>query len=451
MRYLIFFLRLYVWFSLRNLRRHPGRTLTVLFGIALGAAVFTSMRLSVQASLDSFVKSMDLIAGRTEHVLIRPGGYVPENLISILLKHPAVHRVSPLLTTYVQSPRKNTAPFLLIGFDPILDRSIRRWRLADSGNERTGIGLDLLKDPYTLILGEPLSRQLQCGKGDVLTLEHVRQKRRFRVLGKLAQDGLALVEGGRVALTDIATFQEFTGLYGQVDRIDLKLKSNAAEDLENLRKVLPHSTVLTSPSAARESGRIMIGAYRLNLSILSFASLFVGMFLVYSLVALNAASRRQELAILRSIGAPAHLIFIIFLAEGAFFGIFGWIMAIPVSSFLVKYMLQGVSQTISTLFVRVAVETLSLNGWEILLSFGITLAVTVVAAAQPAREAMQVAPKEALEISRPGIKLRKSETRLALAGLICIFLVLPLSQLPGILGMPLPGYLAIFLLFVGFP
>ena len=90
------------------------------------------------------------------------------------------------------------------------------------------------------------------------------------------------------------------------------------------------------PSAAKESGRSLIRAYQLNLSILSFASLFVGMFLVYSLVALNAASRRHELAILRASGASPYLLFMVFLAEGALFGVIGWLTALPISTLLVK-------------------------------------------------------------------------------------------------------------------
>ena len=102
MRNFVFFFRLFVWFSLRDMRKHIGRALTVLLGIALGAAVFTSVRLSVNASLDSFTKSMDLIAGRADHVLTRPGGYVPESLITDLLKHPAIQSASPVLTTYTR-------------------------------------------------------------------------------------------------------------------------------------------------------------------------------------------------------------------------------------------------------------------------------------------------------------------------------------------------------------
>jgi putative ABC transport system permease protein len=194
----------------------------------------------------------------------------------------------------------------------------------------------------------------------------------------------------------------------------------------------------------------MIQAYQLNLSILSFASLFVGMFLVYSLVALNATARRHELAVLRSTGASAGLLFGVFLSEGALLGFAGWLAAIPISSILVRYMLHGVSQTISTLFVRVEVSALSLSIWEIMLSFAVTVFVSILAALQPARQAMLVSPKEALEISQHGMQVKKSPQKLALGGLFCIAVVLPLSRLPGVLHVPLPGYFAILMIFVGF-
>jgi len=451
MKNFIFFLRLFVWFSLRDMRKHIGRALTVLLGIALGAAVFTSVRLSVNASLDSFTKSMDLIAGRADHVLTRPGGYVPETLIPELLNHPAIQSASPVMSTYTRLAQDGAEPFLLIGFDPILDRPFRSWRIRPQSNTEALLWMNLLKEPFTLIVGDSLADEFNSVSNDAVALEHIRQRSNFKVLGKLEREGLAMAEGGRIALTDIATFQEFTGLFGKVDRIDLKLKPFATpRDLDDIRNMLPESITLNPPSATRQSGQGMIRAYQLNLSILSFASLFVGMFLVYSLVALNAASRRPELATLRSTGASAYHLFLIFIAEGALFGLAGWLLAIPIGNLLIKYLLHGVSQTISTLFVRVQVETLTLDGWEIFLSFGVTVFISVLAAYQPAREAMQVSPKEALEISQLGMQPRKSPKQLALGGLICIILVWPLSRLPAVLDMPLPGYLSILLLFVGF-
>jgi putative ABC transport system permease protein len=451
MQRVLFYLKFFVWFSLRNMRKHPVRAFTVLFGIALGAAVFTSVRLSIHASLDSFSKSMDLITGSAEMVVVQPGGRVPEQLLTELLRHPAIRIASPLLSTYVRPANGQNQPFLLIGFDPILDHSIRSWQINDAQAPQTGIWLDLIGDPYTIIVSQPLAEKFQWYRGDTIALEHTHQTASFQIAGVLTSQGLALLEGGWVAITDIATFQEFTGTYGRVDRIDLLLSPGATDrDLASVRDILPESIILNAPSAARESGRAMIRAYQLNLSILSFASLFVGMFLVYSLVALNATARRHELAVLRSTGASAGLLFGVFLSEGALLGLAGWLAAIPISSMLVKYMLQGVSQTISTLFVRVEVSALSLSIWEIMLSLAVTVFVSVLAALQPAREAMLVSPKEALEIAQHGTQVKKSPQKLALGGLFCIAVVIPLSRLPSVLHVPLPGYFAILMIFVGF-
>jgi putative ABC transport system permease protein len=113
-------------------------------------------------------------------------------------------------------------------------------------------------------------------------------------------------------------------------------------------------------------------------------------------------------------------------------------------------MLDGVSQTISTLFLRVNVETLTLDAWEILFSLGTTLFVAAMAAFQPAWEARQVPPKEALETSQTGKLTSRSSSTLAIAGSICVLAVWPLAQAPSLMGIPFWGYLAILLLFVGF-
>jgi len=94
------------------------------------------------------------------------------------------------------------------------------------------------------------------------------------------------------------------------------LNGHDPAELEKLRALLPPGVRLEAPSETKESGQSMIHAYQLNLSMLSFVSLFVGMFLVYGLVSLNAASRRRELAILRSLGASPRMMFAMVICEG---------------------------------------------------------------------------------------------------------------------------------------
>jgi putative ABC transport system permease protein len=451
MQSLIFFLRLLKWFSLRNLRLHPLRVLAVLFGIALGAAVFTSVRLAVYASLDSFTRTMDLISGKADWTVVRPGGRVPETMVAQLLRHPAVEMASPLITAYVSSSHKDSEPFLLIGLDPVLDFSMRQWQIDQRSSEASRAWVDLLTSPYTLLMSPRLAREQGLSTGSAVTLDHVHQIARFKLIGLLEAKGLSLVEEGYAALTDISTMQEFTGLQGWVDRIDLRLRAGStSREADEILALLPSGLVLQAPTETRDAGRSMINAYQINLSVLSFVSLFVGMFLVYSLVSLNAASRRRELAILRALGASSRTVFLLILSEGLTLGVLGWLLAIPVGSLFVKYLLEGVSSTITNLFVRVRVETLQLSSLEILLSFFVTLAVSLIAAYRPAREATHIAPREAMA-TLGTISIRKRPVRrIALLGLIMIVLTWPVSGLPALPGLTLNGYAAVLLLVLGF-
>ena len=218
MQKIAFFFRFFVWFSLRNMRKHLGRALTVLFGIALGAAVFTSVRLSINASLDSFTQSMDLVTGRADRVVIRPAGLVPEELVVRLLNHPSVKSASPLLTTYIRPVQVGADPFLLIGFDPILDRSLRNWQITEIGRQEAASWLDLLKDPYTLIVGKPLALKYQFEQGDFIRIEHASQTANFRIVGTLASGGLALVEGSGQKRHHKRLPHEPTGPEGKTER-----------------------------------------------------------------------------------------------------------------------------------------------------------------------------------------------------------------------------------------
>jgi putative ABC transport system permease protein len=449
MTVLSLYMRLFVWFTLRNLGRHKGRALAVLLGIALGAAVFTSVRLAVHATVGSFTRSMDLIAGAADITVVQPGGRVPDALVAALLRHSAVRTASPLLSAYVR-PDDRAEPFILIGLDPILDRNLRSW--SDASETGTGFAwADLMSEPFTLIVGGRLAQQFDWLPGRRVTLIHSQNTAQFKVLDLLDPAGLALVEGGRIAICDIATFQEFTGTYGQADRIDLLLQpGSGAEQIATLQELLPAGVIVSSPSERKDSGLGMIRAYQFSLTFLSFISLFVGMFLVYSLVALNAAMRRRELAVLRATGASGRLLFLLFIGEGLFLGLFGWLLAIPLSSVLVKYLLEGVSRTVSMLFVRVRVDELILSPWEVLLSLFVTLVVAMLAALQPAREAMRVPPREAMDIAPAALLQPHLTRRLALAGLAMLVLVYPVSRLPSPAGLSLPGYLAALLLFVGF-
>jgi len=69
---------------------------------------------------------------------------------------------------------------------------------------------------------------------------------------------------------------------------------------------------------------------------------------------------------------------------------------------------------------------------------------------QPAREAMRVAPREALATARQPVSHPMVARRLAVLAVIMILLTWPISKLPPVGDIPIAGYMAILILFAGF-
>lgn len=444
MRRLRHFLSLFHSFNVRLYKQHPGRTLFVLLGLALGAAVFTSVRLSVQASMESLNTSLEAITGPADWVVSRPGRRMSDEMVGKLARHPGVKNLAPILSVYVQES-KTDRTIRLIGVDPFLELSLRGEKeLSGSfSNWRR-----LFIEPFSLILGSSAAREFDLE--DEESLDLISEKGTFpcRILDVQARQGLTSIDDGLVAIGDLATVQEISGRFNRIDRINLKLTSTA--DPQNIAQLLPKGIQLNRASEYGQVGADMARAYDFNLTMLSFVSLFVGMFLVYSLVALNAASRRSEVAVLRAIGASRRLVFCLFLIEGGGLGLLGWILAVPISILLTYWLLDDVSQTVSTLFIRVAVQGAGINLWEIGLSFAVTLAVALLAAVQPAREAMQVPPWEAMRTRRQTRQINSRINLSAWSGLGLIILAWPISHLSNPQPWPVFPYLATFGLFIGF-
>ncbi|MDY6954369.1 MAG: FtsX-like permease family protein, partial [Thermodesulfobacteriota bacterium] len=444
--------RLLRYFSLRHLLQDPWRTAIVIFGVAVGASVFLSVRLAVDASVDAFTRSMDHLIGKADYAVRAEGTGVPDDLFAALSSHPAVSHAAPVLSAYVRFQDLDQEPFLLLGIDPMAERAFRetRWVAKDRAQAwETLVGL--LTRPFTLITTQGLARSRGLKRGDEVLVMHGHNIARFELLGLLDEEGAALSEGGNVALCDIATAQEFLKRPGMLERIDLMLRPGAgAADRASIESMLPPGCTLVRPHEGKEASLSLIRAYRMNLSVLSFVSLFVGMFLVFSVVSINAARRRQETAILLSLGTEPTQAFLLFLGEGLVFGLAGWVIGFPLSLFLADRFLRIVSETISTLFVRVNVDAIILSPQEIIASFVITLSVSVVAAFVPARETARIPPQEALSSETFERSRRLKAPTLALVGAALIGLSFAVSWLPPVFDMPAGGYTAIFMIFVGF-
>lgn len=449
-------LELFSAFALRRMRAQPFRTLAAVAAIALGSAVFLAVRLAVSAALVSFSGSMDALVGQAQAVAQAPSGRLPDPVWAFIESRPYVAASTPLLTIQAQIDAKPGESLRLIGLDPLSERAFHPSAARPAGSpDLTRAMAELMARPDTLVLAPRTAERLGLQPGGTLSLSAAGRTRPFTVLALLNDQGLAQVDAGRTAAADIATAQEFVGAQGLVDRVDVIFTPDTPPDQGRARlqadldQRFGHIRV-AGPGEQRESAAALIDSYRLNLSVLSLVSLFTGLFLVYALTSLEAASRRRELAVLRSLGASPGLVRGLFLGMGTCYALAGWLVGLPLAWLLGKAMLSGVAFTVDALFVRVAVEQASFSTREALYSLLLTLAAGLVATLGPSRQALAANAAFAMRRHLPTRARGPGPGLLSLWGLVLILGSTALALAPAPDDLPVWGYAASFGLFAGF-
>src|SRR5581483_8392277 len=199
------------------------------------------------------------------------------------------------------------------------------------------------------------------------------------------------------------------------------------------------------PGARSEENQRMLRAFRWNLRVLSYISLVVGAFLIYNTIAVSVVRRRPEIGILRALGANRGTVFRLFLGEALLLGAAGSILGVLLGRALAEAVVGLIAETVNSLYVTSRPAPIHLTAGGVLTGVLGGIAVAVLAALGPARDAMDIAPTEAMARGAHEHHIRlRWPGRLAAGGLIAALAWLASRARP-IEGNPVGGYIAALL------
>jgi putative ABC transport system permease protein len=202
---------------------------------------------------------------------------------------------------------------------------------------------DTFRNPRSVFISEFLARREGLAPGSELQLILNEQIVPLRVAGVIPTDPAQPQAPAELMVMDLPALQRLTGLTGQVSRVEFILEDGPqrAERWQELRTLLERQATnfpgvvpttprwqVASPADRRESGEVMTRAFRLNLTILSLLALVVGLYLIFQALDGAVVRRREEIAILRSLGVPPRLIQRAWLCEAAVLGLAGGVMGL---------------------------------------------------------------------------------------------------------------------------
>jgi putative ABC transport system permease protein len=417
------------WMILRRLAQERWRTLLVLGGVALGVAVFVSIRLASHSALASFGDSVDAVAGRANlEIASTSDGFdearyaqwrampgviaaAPAAEVSVLAK-PGPPRAGDLAQLRVGNRGAYSENLLVLGLDPFAEGPFHRWdtraggagaarRAGDaSGAPTAGAAspvraafLRLMAEPGTIAITRRLATRHRLAEGDTVTVLSAGVPVPLRIALVIDAEDLQQAMGGNLVIADIATVQETFHRSGRLDRVDLIVDPARREQVRHdLERLLPRDVTVGLPQGRTRQVENMVSAFQLNLTALSFIALFVSMFLIFNAVAMSVLRWRREIGILRAIGVTRGEVVRLFLAEGAIIGVAGSAGGLALGTLLAGASLHAVGRTLADLYMLQYTSQLHPDWPTYVVGFSLGVACALLSALGPALEAAQTPP-----------------------------------------------------------
>jgi putative ABC transport system permease protein len=429
----------------RPLLHEPVRLTLAILAVALGVAVVLAIELAGNAATGSFRSSMETLAGDNDLEVVASGG-VTEPVLATLSWQPFPLRISPRIEDFATvTESKQTLP--LIGLDLIAEgnRYISQASAnmsAQSSDASPAESLKRMQDPASIWVGSSLGKN----PGDQLQLLVNDRAFLFTVRGVYSDSN----GNDSAILMDIAAAQKALNRFGRVDRILLKLPAGADLTASRVRiqNVLPAGVDVHPRGAATNENRKMLAAFRWNLRLLSYIALVVGAFLIYNTISISVVRRRNEIGVVRALGASRFAILSAFLGEAACLGLAGALLALPLSRLMAAGAVKLMSLTVESLYVSSRPGSIDLTPHSATLAILIGAGVAVLSAFSPAREAMLVSPVDAMSRGRREYTAQMHKARDLVIAILLAVAAAFASQLPAVARKPLFGYLATILLII---
>jgi putative ABC transport system permease protein len=428
--------------------QRPFRALLSIAGVALGVLASVGIGTANIQVLRSFEQAVTTVAGpATLEIAGRDLG-VDESAITAVRAVEGVVSAAPVIeeSVVVAQGEPRGQALQILGLDLLAEVGTRGFQIPQAD---AGVELEVLLAPDALYIGRQVAADWNLGVGSVVEVMAGGRLVRLRVAGLIHNQAARSSLWDRLAIMDIAAAQLLFQSIGRLDRIELvTTPARPLDDIvASVRAVLPPHLVVQRPAQRTKQVENMVWAFQLNLSVMSWVGLLVGMFLIYNTIAFAVAQRRREIGIYRALGMTERRVAGLFLVEAGLLGLLGGLLGGFGGVWLAGSLVSLVSRTISDLYAPVVSGGLTLS--MDMLTFvavvkGVLLGtvVSMVGALGPSVEAGRTVTVRALA---PGDYESTHQLRAGLCGWISLVLLVlaGLCSLMGPVGdLPLFGYLA---------
>jgi lipoprotein-releasing system permease protein len=302
-----------------------------LLGVGLGVAALIVI-LSVMNGFEGELRDQLLALSAHARVVTAPGAPAPDQagwdaLAARLRTEPGVAGISPYVEVQALAVHQpDMLPVVLRGIDPVSEGSISDVTkvLRDGSLKDLTVGSD------RVLVGEVISRQLGIGTGDALTLliptvaadgTPTPKLREVRAAGDF--DAGAQEQEGALLLANIADVRAMGAAASDMGlRLRYPNALNAPAMTLALRRVLPANLQIIDWTVDNASYFRAIRIEKTMMSLILLLIVAVAAFNIVAMLVMTVTDKRNDIAILRTLGASPRAIMGVFITQGL---VIGWV------------------------------------------------------------------------------------------------------------------------------
>lgn len=317
-------LRLYRALIRAHALQRPFRTLLSIAGVALGVLASVAIGTANIQVLRSFEQAVTTVAGPATLEIAGHDLGVDESAITAVRSVEGVVSAAPIIEESVviaQGEARGQA-LQILGLDLLAESGARGFQIAQADAE---VALESLLAPDALYLGRQVAADWNLKAGSIVEVTVGGRVVPLRVAGLIHHEAAGTSLWDRLAVMDIAAAQILFQSIGRLERINLVTTPNRPLDdiIASLRAILPPHLIVQRPAQRTKQVENMVWAFQLNLSVMSWVGLLVGVFLIYNTIAFVVAQRRREIGIYRALGMTERRVAGLFLVEAGLLGLLG--------------------------------------------------------------------------------------------------------------------------------
>jgi putative ABC transport system permease protein len=425
--------------GLRRQWAQPVRLALVLAGVALGSALTTSIVLINRATLESFRRSVEDLAGETDlSVTSLSDESFSEDVLDQVLKVEGVRSAVPLVLNKA-SVSFNGRPqraMTLIGIDLLNDSSVRD--KTAQGTRMVADPLGFMASPDSVALTRAFASQNQIKLQDEIRIVTPLGTRVFKVRALVEDTGPGKSFGGALVIMDVEAARAAFAKQAKTDQLNIAVedKEHIKAVVERLHARLGENFSIDPPSSQVQSLRDLVAPFQKLLLYLGLLASCMAFFLISNTAQTSIAERRREIGILRALGMEKPQVLAMLLSEYSLLGFVGSALGSYGAWALVLLSADTIQQSLTSQ-ARTPIELkgslMSASVPALITCLG-TL-VTALAVLIPVFKIAQASPTEAIALEAGDAQRPGKPWRLAVGSLLLLPLALP--HLP-IQWMPAP-------------